>query len=202
MRRYSVKSIYLLFIVFLVSCAPSFNVTQTNDKFDDPSGPDKYVGKWNRITTTSVQGGTHIDDSGIYFNMYSQKKDGKTIEVGFVFQHYNSEPSSGFNFLRSVTFINDKNDRVVVYFEPAKSDFKVGSFNTVTNEYNTSFYESGTGKISVDDFMLLARSNWIKAKLIGDDRTFVVEKDMLTSEFVANIKKFAEIVKPGEVNLE
>ena len=179
--------------LLLVSCgAPSFTIKQLGDKFSKPDAPITIASDGNRISTKSSQGGIHIDSKGVYINPFvtEDRTTHKVLSVGFFISHSNSGYESGFNPIKKIIFITDKNERIEINAVPEKSEESLGTWNNITKEYNSSFYESASADISIKDFKTLASANWLETKIIGGDREQTYDKDEMSKSFLQNLKLF------------
>lgn len=184
----------ILFIVFFfIGCgAPSFVVKSLDDKFSDPKQPFGTIGQNNRLSTKSSKGGMHIDNKGVYIDpfIFKDRQTNKIVSVGFYINHFNFEISDGFNPIEEIIFITDKNDRVSLEVKSRDFDYDIGSWNTITKTYNTTFSESGTATTTIEDFEKLINANWVEAKIVGRERTQTYDKDDISSDFLKNLKQF------------
>ena len=180
-------------ILFLVGCgAPSFVIKSLDDKFSDPKQPFGTIGQNNRLSTKSSQGGTHIDNKGVYIDpfIFKDRQSKEIVSVGFYINHFNFDISSGFNPIEEIIFITDNGGRVSLKVKSKDFDYDIGSWNTITKTYNTTYGESGTANISLDDFKLLANSKSLEAKIIGKERSQTYDKEDISKEFSINLKNF------------
>ena len=188
------KIIALTFLINLLSScgAPSFSIIKTGDKFTDSDAPYGYIGKNNRLSTKSTQSGTHIDYKGVYLEPYVYRSNttNEVLSIGFYVTHYNYGPSDGFRPINSIVFLTDSGERIESNVKAVDSDFSVGSWNSVSKEYNTSYTETGSIKMEQKNFAKLANSKWLEVKINGGNRSQSYNKDEVSSSFLANIKTF------------
>ena len=180
-------------IVSLYSCgAPSFSIVKTGDKFADSDAPYGYIGKNNRLSTKSTQSGTHIDYKGVYLEpyVYHSNTTNKVLSIGFYVTHYNYGPSDGFRPINNIVFLTSSGERIETNVKTVDSDFSVGSWNSVSKEYNTSYTETGSIKMELKNFVKLANSKWVEVKINGGNRSQTYDKDEVSSSFLTNIKTF------------
>ncbi len=185
-------SILIIVIITLYGCAPSFAIKSLSDKFSDISKPEIIVGENNRISTKSSQGGWHVDEKGVYVDPYVSK-DRITKEIlsfGFYITHLNRELNDGFRPINQIIFITDSGKRIELSVTATDTDFSVNSWNNITNQYNTSFSESGHTSVTRDDFLNLVNAKWCEAKIVGGERIQTYDKDDISSDFLKNLKTF------------
>ena len=193
MKKTSIIFIILALIISLYGCgAPSFIIKSLDDKFSDSNQPFGTIGQNNRLSTKSSKGGTHIDNKGVYIDpfIFKDRLTNKIVSVGFYINHFNFELSDGFNPIEEIIFITDKNDRVSLEVKSRDFDYDIGSWNTITKTYNTTFSENGTATTTIEDFKKLINANWIEAKIIGRERTQTYDKDEVSNDFLINLKQF------------
>jgi len=179
--------------VLLIGCgAPSFDIVQVNDKFSDPKEPYGFLGKNNRLSSKSSHGGKHIDSKGVYLDpyVYRDRSTNKVTSVGFYVSHFNFEPSDGFLPIQEIIFLTNADERVALQVKARDSDFSVGSWNTITKEYNTSFMETGVSTITTEEFYKLASATSLEAKITGGKLSQTYDKDEISTSFIANLKQF------------
>jgi hypothetical protein len=151
-----------------------------------------YIGENNRLSKKSSKGGTHIDNKGVYLNpfIYRSSKNNQVVALGFYINHFNFEPDDGFRPISKVIFLTDKNDRVELNPKYKDSDFDVSSWNPISKEYNTSYSESYTAYISLNDFIKICNANSIEVKIEGGYRSQTYSKKEIEGSFLNNLKSF------------
>ena len=182
----------ILMVIAIYSCgAPSFMI-KSDDKFSDPKQPFGTIGQNNRLSTKSSKGGTHIDNKGVYIDpfIFRDRQTNEIVSLGFYINHFNFEISDGFNPIQEIILITDNGGRVSLELKSSDFDFDIGNWNTITKNYNTTYSESGTARITLEDFRKLVDANWVEAKIIGKERTQTYDKDDISQEFLANLKNF------------
>lgn len=180
-------------IIALYGCgAPSFIIKSLDDKFADPNQPFGTIGQNNRLSTKSSRGGIHIDNKGVYIDPYifKDRQTNEIVSLGFYINHFSFEISDGFNPIEEIIFITDKDDRVSLEVKSRDFDYDIGSWNTITKTYNTTFSESGTATTTQKNFKKLINANWVEAKIIGRERTQTYDKDDISNDFLNNLKNF------------
>jgi len=188
--------LFISIIIVINGCGvPSFTIKSLDDKFSDTNQPFGTVGQNNRLSSKSSKGGTHIDNKGVYIDpfIFKNRQTKKIVSVGFYINHFNFEISDGFNPIEEIVFITDKDDRVVLEVKSKDFDYDLGSWNTITKTYSTSFSESGIAFSSLEDFNKLINANWIEAKIIGRERTQTYDKDDISDDFLINLKRFYNV---------
>lgn len=172
--------------------APSFSIVKTGDKFTASDEPYGYIGKNNRLSTKSTQSGTHIDYKGVYLEPYVFRSNStnEIISIGFYVTHYNYGPYDGFRPINNIVFLTDAGDKIDVLVKSVDSDFSVGTWNSVSKEYNTSYTETGSINMKLENFTKLANAKWVEVKIIGGNLSQTYNKDDVSSSFLANIKEF------------
>lgn len=189
----------LLLLLFSCGATQKFAIVPTGDKFSDPK-QNGFVGKNNRLSTKSSEGGKHIDDKGVYLDpfCFKDRNTGKITDVGFFVYHYNFNVNSGFRPIEEIIFLTDRGDRVVLQVKSHDSDFNVGAWNSITKGYNTSYSESGISSTTVEDFRKIAMANFLEAKIVGGKRQQTYEKEKVLQTFRDNLKVFfIEQVEPS-----
>jgi hypothetical protein len=193
----SVLSLLMAVVLFLLlpSCVAGpqpFTISSVSDKFSDPTAPSGIAGLNNRLSKKSSRGGIHVDNRGVYLNPYAlkDKKTGEIMEVGFTVSHFSFEPDDGFRPIEEIVFLTDRNERIAFRVSMRDSDFKVGSWNTVSKKYNTSYSENGTGILSPEAFSLLAAAQSVEVKIQGGKRSQTYGKKDVLPEFLENLRQF------------
>jgi len=185
----------IYFSTFLFGCAPQkFQIVPLGDKFSDPSTPNGYIGKFNRLSTKSSKGGTHIDDKGVYLDPFVYKKavSNEIESVGFVVAHFNFEVYDGFRPIQEIVFLTDKGARIKIEVQNHDSDFKVYGWNTIAKDFNTGYRESGIAFISKVDFQEIANSKYLEAKIVGGKMSQIYEQKDISDSFINNLKIFCD----------
>lgn len=184
----SVLAVMLIFI----GCAQPFKIVSTEDKFSDSTKPYGFIGKNNRLSTKSSQGGTHIDSKGVYLNPYvfRDRQTDKVLRVGFYVNHLNFEIKDGFRPIRKIIFLTHKNERVILKVQQSDSDFNIYSWNSISMDFNTSYTERGYGSLPLQDFKKLVDANWIEVKIVGGKLSQTYEKNKIEKSFLSNLKEF------------
>lgn len=190
------KIMVFITVLFLSSCgAPAFEIVSNKaDKFTSADAVEVVTGDNNRLSTKSSQGGIHIDNKGVYLDPYAAigGAENSIIEIGFYVFHLNHELYDGFRPIRTIIFINEKDERVELDVAMKDYDLKLGSWNTITKEYNSSFMEAGTAKVSIEDMKMIANSEWIEAKIIGAELIQTYDKEDIDNMFIKNIMAFCK----------
>ncbi len=188
------KKLFLaIAVLFLFAgCAQPFKIVSTEDKFSDSTKPYGFIGKNNRLSTKSSQGGTHIDNKGVYLNPYvfRDRQTDKVVRVGFYVNHLNFEIKDGFRPIEDIIFLTDKNDRVVLKVQHTDSDFDVYGWNSISMDFNTSYTESGYGSLPLQEFKKLVDASWIEVKIVGGKLSQTYEKNKIEKSFLSNLKEF------------
>ncbi len=191
------KIIYIFSIITLIftlfGCgAPAFVIKSLDDKFADPNQPFGTVGQNNRLSTKSSQGGIHADEKGVYIDpfIFRDRKTNEITSIGFYINHFNFDISSGFNPIEEIIFITNDGGRVSLKPENRDFDYDIGSWNTISQSYSSTYRESGLALISLEDFEILKNATWIEAKIVGGKRTQTYDKDEISQNFLTNIKNF------------
>lgn len=150
------------------------------------------MGKNNRLSTKSSQGGVHIDEKGVYLDpyVYLDRNTNGITSIGFVVSHLNFDAYSGFRPIHEIVFLTDSGDRVVLQVKALDSDFRVGAWNSVSKEFNTSYGESCTSSITKDDFIKLAFSRSLEAKISGGKLSQTYDKRDVAASFITNLRAF------------
>lgn len=185
--------LFISIIISFIGCgAPSFVIKSLDDKFSDPNQPFGTIGQNNRLSTKSSKGGRHIDNKGVYIDpfIFKDRQTRETVSIGFYINHFNFEISDGFNPIQEIIFITDKGERVSLEVKSRDFDYDIGSWNTITKTYNTTFSESATATTTLEDFNKLLNANWIEAKIIGRERTQTYDKEDISDDFINNLKQF------------
>lgn len=194
MNKYLTKPFTIALLASLLAAcgAPSFSIVKTGDKFAASDTPYGYIGKNNRLSTKSTQSGTHIDHKGVYLEPYvfRSKSTNEIISIGFYVTHYNYSHSDGFRPINNIVFLTDTGGRIEVPVKAVDSDFSIGTWNSVSKEYNTSYTETGSINMNLQNFSKLANAKWLEVKINGGNRSQTYNKDEVSSSFLANIKSF------------
>ena len=187
------RKLILSLIMLVCACAPAkFEIVPSGDRFTDPS-ISGFVGKNNRLSARSTQGGVHVDAGGVYLDPFIHKSrtTGTILSSGFYVFHYNSSVDSGFMPIEEIIFLVDGADRIVAHVVDYDSDFKVGSWNNISKTYNTTFNESGIARMRADEFARVASASVLEVKIAGGKRSKIYESKDLVPGFVENLRMFA-----------
>ena len=184
----------LLMIVSIVAgCAPAkFEIVPAGDRFSDPSITG-IVGKNNRLSTRSTQGGVHVDASGVYLDpfIHQDRSTGTILSAGFYVLHFNTSVDSGFSPIEEIIFLVNGVDRIVAQVTDYDSNFKVLSWNSIGKTYNTTFNESGVALMRADEFARVASASVLEVKITGGKRSHIYEAKDLVPGFAENLHTFA-----------
>ena len=195
-NKFALTLICLLAALFLLSCAPmKFETVQLGDKFDSPvmAGLVGYTGKNNRLSMRSSQNGIHLDDKGIYLNpyVYKSKDSGQVKDIGFFVYHYTWDTEGGFLPIQEIIFLTDTGKRVAIPVEMNdQPQFRSLGWNSISHSYNSSFTESASAPMTLEQFTILAQAASLEAKIIGGQRIQTYENGDVLPEFVDNLKSF------------
>lgn len=181
----------IVFLVFVTCATPGFQIVNINDKFSDPTKGVTYLGKNNRLSSKSSQGGVHIDSQGVYLEPFVTKDEKDNIkEIGFYIYHNNFNVASGFLPIKEIIFLTDKNERISLIVENQNSDLKIHSWNNISETFNSSFSESGISFITEENFYKLASSKYIETKIIGGKMSQTYNKTEMNPDFIKNLYEF------------
>ncbi len=195
MKQFAIWFLSLSFLIFFYGCgAPSFEIVKVSDKFSDPKEPYGFLGKNNRLSNKSSQGGIHIDSKGVYLDpyVYRDRKTNDVTSIGFYVTHLNFDVTSGFRPIQEIVFLTNTGERVALQVKALDSEFSVGSWNTVSKEFNTSYSESGICTVSKEDISKLANAKSLEAKITGGKLSQTYDKDDIPVSFISNLKLFYE----------
>lgn len=188
------KAICITFAgLLLIKCgAPGFEIINIDDKLSDPPQTYMIVGKNNRLSLKSTQGGTHVGSKGVYLDPYVIKaqSSGKVLEVGFYITHHNYELAGGFRSIREIIFITNMNERIVSNISGQESDYDASTWNAGGAEYKASFSEYGISRLNVSNFIKILTTKSLEVKIIGGSREQTYSNDEISPSFKAHLMEF------------
>jgi hypothetical protein len=142
----------------------------------------------NRISKKSTQGGTHVDEKGLFIDPVICGK-GPNASVILSIMHLNWGIDSGFAPLKEIVFLVDGKDRVALPIKAGDWDFHIGGYNALTHNVSTSMYESGSASISAADYQKIAEAQILEVKVVGGKRTMIYSGNMEPT-FKQNLLRF------------
>jgi len=181
-----------------------FSVSQSDDRFSDRPTT-SISGRNNRVSKKSPGGGLDIGAEGIYLDplVIKSRTNGEVLSVGFALTNLASDDTlygsyNALGTLERVSFLLDNGKLISVPVENASTD--VGdkiSYNSVTHSASSSFTESGTISIALEDMAALASATSVAIKIEGSKRSTTYEAKDISKQFLANIAMFYEqYIKP------
>lgn len=182
----------------LVGCAaPPFVVKEADTRFSENKNQ-LYLAENNRISTKSIAGGIHIDETGVFLNPYVEKTrgTGQVTLLGFNIVNktdYNTM-AGGVNQLgviREVVFRFPDGQLItlkVTNQENRSSD--TISYNTVARYASYEKWETGVAEISKEAFAKLALADRLSCRISGSRQTAVYEEKDIAPEFLTNLRQF------------
>jgi len=132
------------------------------------------------------------------------RTNGEVLSVGFILNNLASDDTlygsyNALGTLERVSFLLNKGKLISVPVENASTD--VGdkiSYNSVTHSASSSFTESGTISIALEEMAALASATSVAVKIEGSKRSTTFEAKDIAKQFLPNIASFyEEYVKPS-----
>jgi len=175
---------------FLSACiAPQFTVRKNDSRFE----AEGYYSEGNRISTTSITGGTHIDDYGVFINPFI---DTKGSRVGFFITN-KTRTSSNFGSpnslgaITAITFLTDKGE-VRLNTRTNANQYGSGFSNTMAHDSTLTFNESAFTYLTAEQYKKISNSKSLVVHISGSKRNMTYEPDQIQPSFQENIKNFYE----------
>ncbi len=181
------------FILIMMSCgAPGFDIIKMDDDGSDNQKTYTIVGKNNRLSAKSAQGGAHIDSKGLYIDPFLIRETGsdKILQTGFYLIHHNFEVSGGFRPMRKLIFTTDQNIEISKEVTGQEIDYDMANWNAATVNYSSTFTEYGVIRLQKEDFIKILTSNNLAVKVIGGEVTQTYNSDEISRSFQQNMTEF------------
>jgi len=193
------KFLIALFLAFaLIGCmAPKFTVKEMDTRFSENKDP-LYLAENNRISTKSIAGGTHVDDTGVFLNPFvSKSRDtGEIVLLGLyvINKTFYTTTHGGVNQLgkiREVVFRFSSGELITLDATDQKNrSSDIISYNSVAQYASYDKWETGVIRISKEQLKKLASVNKVSCKIFGSKQSVVYEEKDIAPEFLENISQF------------
>ncbi|MDX9785484.1 MAG: hypothetical protein RBT11_01815 [Desulfobacterales bacterium] len=183
-----------------------FEVVEADTRFSNQKGP-ILMSRNNRISTKSITGGVHIDDSGVFINptVMKAKDTGEIISLWLsifnkTFYDTKFGGSNTLGVMSNITFLLNNNQTISL---PIKNgDVSWGDkaqYNNVSKSASSTIIESGTAFISVNQYHDIVAADSLAVQIQGSKRSVTYEFQDISASFLNNLKMFfSEYVKQEE----
>lgn len=155
------------------------------------------VSENNRISTKSIAGGMHIDNTGVFINPFVERAaaTNEILMLGFVISNRTEVTTMGGpNSLGVIEKLNCRVDGQSVINMDA-SNQRVDSsgpitFNSIARYATVDRVETGIVRTTLDEFRSIANASSIECRIIGSRRTVLYEASDISPQFLPNIRRF------------
>ncbi|GLQ31620.1 hypothetical protein [Litoribrevibacter albus] len=159
---------------------------------------DGYYSVNNRISTKSVAGGLHVDDTGVFINPFAFDKANGEVMTGFkitnktFYDTFYGSPNSLGN-LQVITFEIDgeKHDFDIM---DTNSDWGSIGYNTAIGSAGSSITETGVAYINKDVMLKIAQANTLIVYIYGTERSVKYDAEDVSQSFHVNLNQFVDSV--------
>ena len=188
----------LLLTFVLTGCigTPAFVINESNDGFSKNKNV-IFTSQHNRISTKSLVGGTHIDNTGVFINPTVVKTPDHKKVLLLALQVSNQSflgSSTGrallFGRLDSIIFKVNDNDLIELKMGGQASATAGGAYIAGAAAYQ-DVNESGLAYISKANYMKIVNAKTISCKITGSYQSMIYKHSDISDDFIKNLKTFA-----------
>ncbi len=205
----TIAALALVVSLFFVGCATTYRTSESDARFS--TGNLSIIRAHGcRISTKSIAGGTHVNDSGLFLDPFIGKniKTGQIENAGFYLENlYDSSSLYGSpNELGRVSsvVINVDGEAVPLHLLSADFTHSTGgtNYNTVDRSVSVSMHDHAILSLTPEKLAAIIRGKEMAAQVIGSRGSVVYEPSDISRDFREKLARFGvEIMKLEGIEL-
>lgn len=192
------KLLPIFLTLFITGCAtPQFVVNEADNRFSENKNA-LFLSENNRISSKSIAGGIHIDNTGVFLNPFVEKdKDtGESVILGLTVVNKTDYDTTygGVNQLGIIKEVIFRfTDGSILSLDAKNQENRTSdtiSYNSVAKYASYDKWETATLLLTTKEFKKLATATSVSCKIFGSKQNVVYEEADISKTFLSNLNSF------------